>query len=290
VRGIVAPSGEGLRREALEARRVFAEQSLKMLPRAKRIARELWGLVEALERRYADAVSEVWSLFQRALVEDVECYLKALDAKNVEGLIDLAIDCYDRLRPLSDGLRRDLEWLKMGYANEVRRGYVVSGGKEYLPRDLLNELEKEVKGYVAVKRRAVELSIAAGMEPPAANEKLESSLLGAWEAYARLAKLQVGVLIRYPERAYMASLYLGCAVEFLRHLSGLAGLIRRQEGRVAELGACDYDPYCSALEVAELAVRREYLSLLRRILEGDGWKACRDATLAALELMPLAVV
>jgi hypothetical protein len=57
VRWVRAPSREGLRREALEARNVFAEQSLKLLPRARRTARELWGLAEALERRYVDTVS-----------------------------------------------------------------------------------------------------------------------------------------------------------------------------------------------------------------------------------------
>jgi len=140
-----------------------------------------------------------------------------------------------------------------------------------------------------VKRRAVELSLRAGMEPPEPCGELESSLLGAWEAYMSLIKLQEGILIHYPERAYMASLYLGCAVEFLRHLSRLARLIRRQEGRVAELEACDYDPYCSALEVAELNLRREYLGLLRRIIEGEGWRVCRTATLAALGLLLFAV-
>jgi len=59
-----------------------------------------------------------------------------------------------------------LEWLKMGYTNEVRRGCVVSGGKVYIPVDVLNKLEKGVGGYLAVRRRAVELSLAAGMEPP----------------------------------------------------------------------------------------------------------------------------
>ncbi|MCC6003201.1 MAG: hypothetical protein LM590_02560 [Thermofilum sp.] len=80
-------------------------------------------------------------------------------------------------------------------------------------------------------------------------------------------KLQRGILIRYPERAYIASLYLGCAVEFLRHVSTLAREIRRQEERVAGLEACECD--LSALEVAELNVRREYLGSLRRILD-DG--------------------
>jgi len=288
-----APSGEELRREAMEARRVFAEQSLRMLPRAKRIAREFWGLVEALERRYAETVSKVWSLFQRALIEDVECYLRALGARSADDLMGIAIECYERLRPLSADLSWHLEWLKGGFVNELRRGYFASGGKEYLPGDLLNELEKEVRGYLAVRRRAVELSLRAGVEPPAPNGELESSLLGAWEAYMRLVKLQEGVIVRYPEGAYVASLYLACAVEFLRHLSTLARLIRRQEGRVAELEHCDYDPSCSALEVGELNVRREYLGLLRRILEGgrgEGWRVCRTATVAALELMPLAVV
>jgi hypothetical protein len=106
-------------------------------------------------------------------------------------------------------------------------------------------------------------------------------------------KLQIGVIIRYPERAYLASLYLGCAVEFLRYLSILATLIRRQEERVAELEACDCDPSCSALEVAELNLRREYLGLLRQVLEGrrgDGWMVCRDAAAAALELVPMYLV
>jgi hypothetical protein len=32
----------------------------------------------------------------------------------------------------------------MGYMNEVRRGCVVSGGKVYIPVDVLNKLEREV--------------------------------------------------------------------------------------------------------------------------------------------------
>jgi hypothetical protein len=63
------------------------------------------------------------------------------------------------------------------------------------------------------------------------------------------------------------------------HLSGLAALIRRQEERVAGLERAR-----SALEVAELNLRREYLGLLRRILEG--WRVYRTAALAALELVP----
>jgi hypothetical protein len=39
--------------------------------------------------------------------------------------------------------------------------------------------------------------------------------------------------------------------------------------------------------VAELNLRREYLGLLRRIIEGDGWRACRDAVAAALGLVPM---
>jgi hypothetical protein len=131
-----APSGEELRREALEARRVFAEQSLRMLPRAKRIAREFWSLVEVLERRYAETVSKVWSLFQRALIEDVECYLKALGARGADDLMGIAIECYERLRSLSADLSWHLEWLKRGFVNELKRGYFASGGKEYLPGDL----------------------------------------------------------------------------------------------------------------------------------------------------------
>jgi hypothetical protein len=50
-------------------------------------------------------------------------------------------------------------------------------------------------------------------------------------------------------------------------VSTLAREIRRQEERVAGLEACECD--LSALEVAELNVRREYLGSLRRILD-DG--------------------
>jgi len=39
-----------------EARRVFAEQSLKLLPEARRTAREFWGLVEVLEQRYVETI------------------------------------------------------------------------------------------------------------------------------------------------------------------------------------------------------------------------------------------
>jgi hypothetical protein len=76
--------GEGLRPEALEARRVFAEQSLKLLPEARRTAREFWGLVEVLEQRYVETIGKVWSLFQKALIVDVDCYLRALEVNNVE--------------------------------------------------------------------------------------------------------------------------------------------------------------------------------------------------------------
>jgi hypothetical protein len=48
---------------------------------------------------------------------------------------------------------------------------------------------------------------------------------------------------------------------------------------------CDYDPSCSALEVGELNLRREYLGLLKRMLEG--WRVYRTAALAALELVPV---
>jgi hypothetical protein len=162
-----------------EARRVFAEQSLKLLPEARRTAREFWGLVEVLEQRYVETIGEVWSLFQKALIVDVDCYLRALEVNNVEELIGLAIECHDKLLPLSSRLKRGVEWLKMGYMNEVKRGYIVSGDKVYLPVDVFNELEKLMKGYVAVKRRAVVLSRVAGMEPPPVNSEFESSLLGA---------------------------------------------------------------------------------------------------------------
>jgi hypothetical protein len=273
----------------MEARRVFAEQSLRMLPRVRRLTRELWGLVEALEQKYADTVRDVWRLLQQALVIDVDCYLRVLNVKSADELMDIASECYERLRPLSLDLSRALEWLERGYVNELGRCYSV-GGRACLPVDVLNELEKEVRGYLAVKRRAVELSLRAGMGFPAGNGELESALFGAWEAYARLAKLQVGVIIRYPERAYLASLYLACAVEFLGYVSTLAEEIRRQEEKVAGLEACDYDPSCSALEAGELNVRREYWGLLRLILEGrsgGAWRAYRNATLAALELVPL---
>jgi hypothetical protein len=284
--------GEGLRRDAIEARRVFAEQSLKLLPEARRTARELWGLVEVLEQRYVETIGEVWSLFQKALIVDVDCYLRALEVNNVEELIGLAIECHDKLLPLSSRLKRGMEWLKMGYMNEVKKGYIVSGDKVYLPADVFNELERLLRGYVAVKRRAVELSRAAGMEPPPINSELESSLDSAWEAYMRLIKLHEKVLIRYPEGVYIASQYLECAVEYLRYMSILAKTIRGQEEKIARLEACMRDSSCSRNGAGELALRREFLELLRLILlgrDGDSWKVYRDATLAALELFPLAV-
>ena len=276
-----------------EARRVFAEQSLKLLPEARRTAREFWGLVEVLEQRYVETIGEVWSLFQKALIVDVDCYLRALEVNNVEELIGFAIECHDKLLPLSSRLKRGVEWLKMDYMNEVKRGYIVSGDKVYLPVDVFNELEKLMKGYVAVKRRAVVLSRVAVMEPPPVNSEFESSLLGAWKAYERLIRLQIGVLIRYPEGVDIASQYLECAVEFLRYMSILAKTIRSQEKKIARLEACMREGSCSGDGAGELALRREFLELLRFILmgkNGDSWKKYRNATIAALELVPIALV
>jgi len=224
---------------------------------------------------------------------DVDCYLRALEVNNVEELIGLAIECHDKLLPLSSRLKRGVEWLKMGYMNEVKRGYIVSGDKMYLPVDVFNELEKLMKGYVAVKRRAVVLSRVAGMEPPPVNSEFESSLLGAWKAYERLIRLQIGVLNRYPEGVDIASQYLECAVEFLRYMSILAKTIRSQEKKIARLEACMREGSCSGDGARELALRRKFLELLRFILmgkNGDSWKKYRNATIAALGLVPIALV
>jgi hypothetical protein len=285
--------GEELRREALEARRVFAEQSLKLLPEARRTARELWSLVELLEQKYVETIGEVWSLFQKVLIVDVDCYLRALEVNNVEELIGLAIECHDKLWPLSSRLKQGMEWLKMGYMNEVKKGYIVSGDKVYLPADVFNELKRLLRGYVAVKRRAIMLSRAAGMEPPPINSELESLLDSASEAYMRLLKLHEKVLIRYPEGIYIALQYLECAVEYLRYMSILAKTIRGQEEKIAVLEACMRDSSCSGDGAGVLALRREFLELLRLILmgkKGDSWRAYRNATVAALELIPLALV
>jgi hypothetical protein len=53
------------------------------------------------------------------------------------------------------------------------------------------------------------------------------------------------------------------------------------------------DSSCSGDGAGELALRREFLELLRLILmgkKGDSWRAYGDATVAALELFPLALV
>jgi hypothetical protein len=76
-------------------------------------------------------------------------------------------------------------------------------------------------------------------------------------------------------------------------LSILAKTIRGQEEKIARLEACIRDSSCSGDGAGELALRRELLQLLRLILlgrDGDSWKVYRDATSAALELMPLALV
>jgi hypothetical protein len=85
--------------------------------------------------------------------------------------------------------------------------------------NVINELEKALRGYFKAKRKAVELSLRAGMEPPKPCEELENLLVGTWKAYRSLIDLQIGVIVHYPERVYVASEHLECAVELLRYMS-----------------------------------------------------------------------
>jgi hypothetical protein len=46
---------------------------------------------------------------QLALVEDVNCYLRVLEARSADELMDVVVECHGRLRSVSKQLKRALE-------------------------------------------------------------------------------------------------------------------------------------------------------------------------------------
>jgi len=227
---------EELRGEALEARRIYFEQSLKMLPRARNASKRAWRIARELEKSYAEALERIAYALQEALVLDVDCMLRVLGASSYEELAVTLARCTNEDPHVAP--RGLCYYAGMLHASLDRLLHVPEhflgkdgGGRlgQLGPVETLRELVDLAGQYFFIAGRAKRLSSLAGMsfEPNRELERYVSSGLRAFQMSNVLMMRVTGHFAkRSPSPLYVAATALDMACEYLEYGAFLAMLER----------------------------------------------------------------